>query len=70
MLVCWNAELVSGRFAELAQVLCKLPEQPCMPVTVSPQPSGAGLCALVPRMEQGREGFWKAEGKRLQALVL
>lgn len=35
MLVCWNAELVSRRLAEFEQVLCKLPEQPCMPMTLS-----------------------------------
>lgn len=54
MLVSWNAELLSGRLAEFEQVLCKLPEQPCMSVTL------LFVClAYVPCTEQGRQGLWR-----------
>lgn len=73
MLVCWNAALVSGRLAEFEQVLCKLPVQPCMSVTLSPRAGGARLIC-VPALRalhgtgQGRLGEVKA--KREQALIL
>lgn len=71
MLVCWNAELVSGRLAEFEQVLCKLPEQPRMSLALPPPRRGSFVCLpYVPLMEQDRETLRNVKVKRQQALVL